>query len=68
VALGDADARSVDVAEVFAGDSGEEAFAVDVAEAFAVDADEEAVRVCRAVGPGEALVLPVCVLVDAGGE
>jgi len=67
VALGDAGARSVDVSGAFVVDVAG-ALAVDVAEAFAGDTGEEAVPVCRALVAGEALVLRVCVFVDAGGE
>jgi hypothetical protein len=63
VSFGDADARAVSVGEAFA----VEAFAVDVAEALSVDAGELAFALCRAVVPGEALAVPVCVLVDVAG-
>lgn len=56
--FGDADSRPVDVGV---------AFAVDVAEALPVEAGAEAFAPCRAVVADEALVVPVCVLVDVGG-
>lgn len=62
-ALGEADARRVDAVEAFPVD----AFAVEVAEALALDV-AEAFPVWRALVAGEALVLPVWVLVDTGGE
>jgi hypothetical protein len=58
VAFCDADARALDVGA---------AFTVDVAEAVAVEAGEEALADCRAEAAGEALAVPVCVLVDVGG-
>ena len=66
VTFGDAGARAV---------AGAEALALDVAVGLALDVAvglvldvAEALAAWRAVVAGEALVVPVCVLVDTGGE